>query len=197
VRQFAHKGFRIEQLSTEAKVLYTAFLAFSLAGLLVSVVYYDDLVGDAPLTGAKQYYAGELAPQLAPDAQNTAAHAGDSGPEIELPDEVEAAPAGPLIAPMTTRKLLEVTHFHLFTVPVFLLIIAHLFLMCLIRPGLKIAVLLSALVSTAAHIAAPWLVFECGSGWAWAMPVTGSWMMASMLVLTIWPAWAMWRHGRD
>ena len=34
-----------------------------------------------------------------------------------------------LVMAVTYRKLLEVTHFHLFTLPVFLLIIAHLFML--------------------------------------------------------------------
>lgn len=193
MRQFAQKGFRIDQLSTEAKILYTAFLAFSVVGLVLSVVYYAALVGDAPLTGAKQYYAGEVVQGLA-----GAGEGGDeSGPALELPDDIIEAPPEPLIAPMTARKLLEVTHFHLFTVPVFLLIIAHLFLMCRMRSGLRIFFLLSGLASTAAHIAAPWLVFHLGAGWAWSMPVTGAWMMASMLVLTLWPVWAMWRTAES
>lgn len=187
MRQFAQKGLRIEQLATEARIVYTAFLVFSLAALAVSVVYYYDLVGDAPLAGAREYYAGDRAPVSA----STAAEQG-GGPDIELPEEAESRTR--LVVPMTRRKLLEVTHFHLFTVPVFLLIIAHLFILCGVRPGVKRVVIVSGVSSVGAHMAAPWLVFVGGSAWAWTMAVTGAWMTASMLVMTGWPLVSMWRH---
>jgi len=191
VRQFAQKGFRIENLAVEAKIIYTGFLLFSLAALAVSVVYYYDLVGDAPLAGAREYYAGDREPVAGPAAAEDAAAGG--GPDIEIPEEQEdgAAPDR-LVVPMTRRKLLEVTHFHLFTVPVFLLIIAHLFMLCGVGPRLKLAVILSGVASSGAHMAAPWLVFSGGGGWAWTMPVTGTWMTVSMLVMCGWPMWSMW-----
>lgn len=195
MRQFAQKGFRIEQLSTDAKIIYTAFLVFSLAALAVSVVYYYDLVGDAPLAGVREYYAGDRAPATAAVSAPTVTDRG-GGPDIELPAEEEARTPSRLVVPMTRRKLLEVTHFHLFTVPVFLLIIAHLFMLCAVRPRLKLAVIVSGVLSAGAHMAAPWLVFAGGSGWAWTMPITGAWMTISMLVMTGWPMWSMWRVQR-
>lgn len=190
MRHYAQKGFRIEQLSVEAKIIYTAFEVFALAALVVSFTYYYALVDDAPLDGARVYYAGEApAPAPPPQAQDDL---GD-GPELVLPDEVESDEAAArLIAPMTTRKLLEVTHFHLFTVPVFLLIITHLFMLCGMSPRAKRGWILSGVSSTGLHMAAPWVVFEGGGGWAWLMPVSGVWMSASMIVMIVWPLWSMW-----
>ena len=51
MRHFAQKGFRIEQLSIDAKIIYTGFLVFSVAGLLVSVLLYGALVDSAPIDG--------------------------------------------------------------------------------------------------------------------------------------------------
>jgi hypothetical protein len=193
VRQFAHKGLRIDQLSVEAKLVYSAFCLLSLAALAVSVVYYYDLVGTRPVAGVKQYYAGEApAPAAAadPGADRPA------GPAIVLPEDEQPEAAPPkLIAPMTARKLLEVTHFHLFTLPVFLLIITHLFMMCRVRPGLRIGLILAGIAGSALHLAAPWAVFAGGAGWAWLMPVSGVWMSAAMLIMTGWPLAAMWRPG--
>lgn len=201
MRHFAQKGFLIEHLSIEAKIIYTAFQVFSLAALAVSITYYSTLVDDAPLVGARVYYAGEVpAPAPPPQVQSDpyyVATPGD-GPELVIPDEVESDEAAArLIAPMTTRKLLEVTHFHLFTVPVFLLIIAHLFILCGMSPRAKRGWILSAVSSTALHMAAPWVVFEGGGGWAWLTPVSGVWMSASMIVLIVWPLWSMWSKPRE
>ena len=59
-------------------------------------------------------------------ARRRRAGAARPGPAIQVPEEDQGRP--PIIVPMTYRKLLEVTHFHLFTMPVVLLIIGHLFL---------------------------------------------------------------------
>ncbi len=187
MRQFSQKGFRIEQLSFEAKVLYSAFLLFAMAAMLVSVAYYSALVGDAPLDGAREYYAGEAAITSAANEADTM-----EGPALELPDEMQSETA-PMLLSMSKRKLLEVTHFHLFTLPIFLLVIAHIFMLCSMRPLTKRAIIISGVLSSGIHMAAPWLVFFGGAAWAWLMPITGGWMTLSMMVLIVWPAWAMWR----
>src|SRR6476620_10798899 len=116
MRQFASSGFRIWNLSREAKLVYTAFGLFSLLALFVSAAFYEDLVGNGN-AGARAYYAGTPAPQTAAPAPSGK----PGGPEIAPPDE---DPARPITVAVTYRKLLEVTHFHLFTLPVFLLIVA-------------------------------------------------------------------------
>lgn len=174
-------------------MLYSAFLVFSLAAMVVSVLYYAALVDNRPYEGAREYYAGEAT--SAPMSEPEEAIPGE-GPELELPEEMmeeEAPEPSTLLMSMSYRKLLEVTHFHLFTVPVFLLIIAHIFMLCPIRPSIKLGTIGSGILSSAIHMVAPWIIYVGGGAWAWLMPVTGTWMTISILVLTLWPTWAMWR----
>ncbi len=213
MRQFAQKGFAIHRLSVEAKILYSAFLVFSLAAMVVSALYYNDLVGGRAVDGAKEYYAGEVPEadnsdsspigNAEPTDNNPSGESSDSkvgmdGPAITLPpDELEieeVQASGPILLTMTWRKLLEVTHFHLFTLPVFLLIISHLFALCGMRPSVKVGIIVSGSLSSGVHMAAPWIIFYGGASWAWLMPVTGTWMAASMVVMILWPAWAMWKR---
>lgn len=191
MRQFAHKGFRIEQLSTEAKMLYSAFLVFSLVAMAVSVLYYASLTDNRPYEGAREYYAGEHPGEVEPAPPPES----EDGPAFDMPDELleDDEPSGALIVTMSYRKLLEVTHFHLFTIPVFLLIITHIFMLCAIRPSIKFGLIVSGIASSAIHMAAPWIIYAGGGGWAWLMPVTGTWMTVTILILTMWPAVAMWR----
>ncbi|MCP4443889.1 MAG: hypothetical protein GY811_00905 [Myxococcales bacterium] len=193
MRQFSHRGFRIEQLSFEARILYSAFLVFAVAAVLVSVAYYEALVGDRPFDGAREYYAGDARSASAVPLPDEAVD--DDGPELELPEEMleDEATAAPMLLSMSKRKLLEVTHFHLFTLPIFLLVIAHIFMLCPMAPRAKSTAILSCVLSSGVHMLAPWLIFWGGASWAWLMPVTGGWMTLSMLVLILWPAWAMWR----
>jgi len=215
VRQFAQKGFAIYRLSLEAKILYSAFLVFSLAAMVVSALYYNDLVGGRAVDGAKEYYAGEAPGSGNADAspqgmielsdksadKGTSDDIGGDGPAITLPpDELEveeAQDSGPILLTMTWRKLLEVTHFHLFTLPVFLLIISHLFALCGMRPSVKVGIIVSGSLSSGVHMAAPWVIFYGGASWAWLMPVTGTWMAVSMVVMILWPAWAMWKRPKE
>lgn len=188
MRQFASSGFRLWNLSREAKVLYTAFCVLILFGIGSSAAYYGDLVG-ARLDGVRRYYAG-VADDGPGAALPQAPPAG--GPALELPTDAEAHRA-PLVVAVTYRKLLEVTHFHLFTMPVVLLIVGHLFFATGASDRSKFAWVLAASLSLAAHLATPWLVAYASPGLAWLHALSGAAMTLTMSVLTIAPVFAMWR----
>src|SRR4051812_46219503 len=136
MRQFASAGFRIWNLSREAKIIYSFFCALALLAQGSSLLLYEDLLGPSLRPGSLarvgQYYGAETAggalPGSAPLGEPSAETAppGGSGPAIALADD---APPAKLVVAVPYRKLLEVTHFHLFTVPVFMLILTHLFML--------------------------------------------------------------------
>jgi hypothetical protein len=187
MRQFASSGFRLWNLGIEAKVLYTTFCVLTLFGIVSSALYYGDLVG-AGTSGIKSYYAGE-APRSSPPPP--AAAAPGTGPAIDVPEDEAGHP--PIVVPMTYRKLLEVTHFHLFTMPVVLLIIGHLFLATSLGDRAKLLWLVGASCSVAAHLATPWIVRYAGGRLAFLHAISGSALTLTMSVLTIYPVLAMWR----
>jgi hypothetical protein len=189
MRQFASSGFRLWNLGIEAKVLYSAFCVLTFFGVVSSALYYGDLVGTGT-RGIRRYYAGEDAP--------AAASAGDgaettAGPAIEVPEEVERAHP-PIVVAVTYRKLLEVTHFHLFTMPVVLLIVGHLFLATGLGDRAKIVWIVAASASVFAHLATPWIVRYAGGGLAILHALTGAALTLTMSVLTLYPVGAMWRR---
>jgi hypothetical protein len=185
MRQFASSGLRIWNLGREAKLVYSFFGLFALLALASSALLYDDMVGArGDRIGA--YYAGDSRPDL-PRANPR------GGPEIALPDEVGgAAAAKQITVAVSYRKLLEVTHFHLFTVPVFLLIVAHLFMLTGLRPSAKAAWIVAAWLAALLHIAAPWLVRYGGTRWSGLYAVSGALLAATAVPLTVYPIWAMW-----
>ncbi len=194
MRQFSSPGFRLWNLGVAAKVLYSAFCFLTFLGVASSALYYVDLVG-AGTRGIKRYYAGEgeAAFASAPASHSTAASPG--GPAIDVPDEVERA-RPPIVVAVSYRKLLEVTHFHLFTLPVVLLIVGHLFLATGLGDRAKLAWIGVAAASVVAHLATPWLVRYGSSNVAILHAFTGGAMTLTMAVLTIYPTVAMWRGGR-
>jgi len=193
MRQFSSSGFRLWNLGIEAKILYTAFCVLTLFGIVSSALYYGDLVG-AGTSGIKSYYAGQSA-AAPPPPMSPAPPGAPAGPTIDVP--AEESTSRPIVVPISYRKLLEVTHFHLFTMPVVLLIVGHLFLATGLGDRAKLIWLIGAVGSVAAHLATPWIVRYGGGGLAFLHAITGAALTLTMAVLTIYPVLAMWRGKRS
>lgn len=210
MRQFAAKGLRIWNLGREAKVIYSFFCALSLLALLSSLLLYEDLVGPTLRGGhlrrVADYYSSPAAgPGTSPGAAASGPAVSPSpaqGPEIALPaDEppvVEPASAGPQRLTITVpyRKLLEVTHFHLFTVPVFLLILTHLFLLTGLSPAAQLGWIVAGWLSASLHMATPWLLRALSPRWSWLHAASGAAFLLASLVLCLLPLVQMWHPAR-
>jgi hypothetical protein len=195
MRDFTAAAGRLRSLSLGAKLLYTAFTVASVIGLLVSWRLYGAMVQDA---GAAGYYAGAavVAPAPAP-TQTTAPAEGpalDLGPELELPATPEAPRV--LVEQISERKLLEVTHFHLFSVPVYVLILAHLWLLARLPSWLHTAGVVAAVFASGLHMAAPWLI-RGAPGAAALMPVSGVAMLLSLGAMAVVSTVDMWLPRRS
>lgn len=174
---------RLRALSVGAKILYSAFVVATLLGLLVSWQLYGAVTGDA---GAGAYYAGAAAPRApATDVSAT----GEGGPAIDLAPDDQQPRA--IVLQMPPRKLLEVTHFHLFSIPVYVLILAHLWLLAKIPPWLQTGGVAAAVAVSALHIAAPWLV-RGHAGAAFLMGSSGAAMLLVLGAMGLWSMIDMW-----
>jgi hypothetical protein len=185
MKPFASPGFRVWNLPVPAKVLYSSFCILTIFGMVSSALYYGALVGGG-LGGVRSYYAGEDAQPEAPELGAT------RGPALDIPDESRH-----LVVAVTYRKLLEVTHFHLFTMPVVLLIVGHLFFATGISERAKLAWIITAAAGVALHIATPWLVRYAGTWMAPLHMLSGILMTTSMSVVTGYPVLAMWFRRTD
>jgi hypothetical protein len=180
MKDFIRRAGRLRSLPLSARWVYSVFNVFSLIALVETAWLGADMVG-ASLSGVESYYAGKATPAQAPAAQS-------GGPVIELPEETLTAEA----PPMPLRKLLEVTHFHLFTMPVYLLILAHLFMLSRVRSALKTGFIIGGSVGVLLHMLAPW-VARSGSPLSVAFyGVSGSLLLVSMLVMSVVPLYEMW-----
>ncbi len=203
MRQFAAPSLRLWNLAREAKVIYTFFCALSLAAVFSSLLLYEDLVGPTlsshHLTRVRAYYGNsafeDAAPAELPSPSRSAA-----GPSIELPTELaESEPLAPepalrrLTVTIPYRKLLEITHFHLFTVPVFLLILTHLFMLTALSARWKLFWIAAAWATGSLHIFAPWLVRAFPVRMALLYSVSGTGFLVTTLVVCLYPLVIMWR----
>jgi len=184
MKDFTRPRGRLASLPLPARVVYTVFLAFTLAGLAMSLWLTDDMVG-LGLEQLDAYYAGvESAP-----AAEVAPAAGQGGPTLDLPDDL---PIVEQAEPMPLLKLLEVTHFHLFSMPVYLMILSHLFMLGRGSDRSKLLWIGIGTLSTAGHIAAPWLARSGAASAAVAYGLTGSGLLVSYVVMSVVPLWEMW-----
>ena len=93
---------------------------------------------------------------------------------------------------MPRRKLLEISHFHLFSMPVYLLILAHLYILSRSDERWKIFWILLASASTALHILSPWVATAGGALSAYLYASSGLGLALSYLVMSAVPLWEMW-----
>jgi hypothetical protein len=185
MKDFIRPRGRLRTLPLPARVVYSVFAAFTLIALAFTAWLAEDMLG-ADLHELDAYYAGKPSDR---DAHVTSGNGGQGGPVLELPPEADAPSASP---PMPLRKLLEVTHFHLFSMPVYLLILSHLFMLSRMGERAKLFWIALGTASVAAHLAAPWLARSGGAGAKAAYGGSGAAMMVSMLVMTLVPLWEMW-----
>lgn len=184
MRDFAASAGRLRVLSFGAKLLYTAFAISAILGLIISWQLYGAAIGEG---GDKVYYSGAEAPNK-PIADPPAAPGAD-GPALELPEEATAPRA--MTEQISERKLLEVTHFHLFSVPVYVLILAHLWLLARMPSWLHTAGIVASVVTSGLHLAAPWMI-RGRPGLSALMPISGVAMLVAMGIIAIVPAIDMW-----
>lgn len=181
------RGGVLPKLSLPARLVYSIFLAFTVAGLSLTGWLVSDMVGP-DLSGAAEYYAG--VPAAAPDVEGPDS-AATGGLVLDLPDELGVEEP----TPMSDRKLLEVTHFHLFSMPVYLLILSHIFMLSTLSNRSKIAWIVVASVSTAAHMAAPWLAAADRPGSTAFYAISGAVLTCAYLVMCLVPLREMWAPG--
>lgn len=182
MQDFTRPSGRLRALPIGARAVYTVFLAFTLVGLALTLWLTHDMVG-IDLDRANAYYHGEEAHLEETDI--------DGGPALLLPPDAESLAA---FEPMQRRKLLEVTHFHLFSMPVYLLILSHMYMLSRSRKNAKAAWIAAGSVGTLLHIAAPWLVAHGCAGALASYALSGTLLLVSYVVMSVVPLWEMWRR---
>lgn len=192
MRQFA-KPMSLAVLSLEARVLYSCFIVFLLAGTWSSAwLWRDDELGVSPARVRAYYLGAAAAPAGAPAGATSSAPASSAGPALELPSDAAANASVDAIA-KSPRTVIETFHFHLFTVPVCLLIVGHLFMMCRWGTRAKVTVLAAAGLATFAHLFGPLLVRFVSAAFAPVFVASACAMAALWTLMLVVPLVEMWR----
>lgn len=158
IREFANKTSRLNALSWEIKVVYTAFLCFTLFAYVVIAILVLNRTGLESSTYA-DYYQGNEAKD---------------------------------VYGKTVPQLLETTHFHLFSYPVFLLIQGHIFLLCSWPRTAKAWIVVASFVGAAFYLAAPWAALYGGQSWSFVQIIGRVLLLPPLILFLVVPLYEMW-----
>lgn len=182
MRVFA-KPTSLERLSLEARIVYTGFALFLLIGYATSAwLWMDDELG-VSAANTERYYLGD----------KTGAETHGAKQDIEVPAELEQTTMRFAKPP---RQVMETFHFHMFSVPVCLLIVAHLFMMSSLSTRRKAKIIAFATLATLLHVMLPPLVRFASSKLSVLFFPSALAVALSWTYMTVQPIWEMWRPPR-
>lgn len=181
--------YPLHKSETNTKILITLFLfsmivAFGVAGLNI----YDK-VGRAK-AGASQRYGPEkiqaASPLTSPDEL-----------PIEDSEPGTLASAEALTARMNTfSSLVDITHPHIFQIPIMLFVLAHFLMRTRVSEWFKLVNYAASFGGMAAFIATPWLVRYRSVEWTPLLYIGATAMGVSVLAMTLVPVWDMWHSTK-
>lgn len=94
--------------------------------------------------------------------------------------------------PMSFRELAEVTHFHLFTMPVVFMILIHVMYLTSASHGLKAAMTWAGFGGVILDLLSPWLISYVSPVFVLTMLTGDTLMTVSFLVMMTVPLYEMW-----
>jgi hypothetical protein len=100
---------------------------------------------------------------------------------------------GEMSFPRTFWQLLEVSHFHLFSVPIVVLILSHLLYASVASRGLRVGLTLVTFIGATLEIGGPWAVRYLSGGFACALLAGWILLAGGMALIVLLTLAAMWR----
>lgn len=94
--------------------------------------------------------------------------------------------------PMSFRELAEITHFHLFTMPVIFMILVHVLYLTTASHRLKTLTTYAAFSGVGLDLLSPWLIAYVSPGFALTMLAGDLLMTAGFLVMFAVPLYDLW-----
>jgi hypothetical protein len=162
----------LSRTDRSTKILITLFLLSILCALAVAELNVFDKVGRVN-SGIVARYGPEVAP--APDAP--------------LPNENE-----PIVARLNTfASLLDITHPHIFQIPLIIFVLAHFLARTRSPEWFKLLNYFTAFFGAAAFMAAPWMVRYWTIKAALVLPSGAAAVGFASLAMIFVPLWDMWR----
>ena len=180
--------YPLHRSERQTKILITMFLLTTLAAFAVAELNVYDKVGRVK-NGVAARYGPERESPIPSPTGDSAATAGGNDP---LPLETD-----PLVARINTfSALLDVTHPHVFEMPLIVLVLAH-FLMRTRWPGwFKLANYVASFAGMILFLSAPWLVRYVTVKAAATLYIGAISLGASVLLMIVTTTFDLWLPNR-
>jgi hypothetical protein len=98
--------------------------------------------------------------------------------------------------PMSFRELAEITHFHLFTMPVVFMILIHVLYLTMASNRMKVSMTWAAFSGVLLDLVSPWLIRYVSPVFVLTMLAGDVLMLISFLVMLAIPLYELWGTGR-
>ena len=98
--------------------------------------------------------------------------------------------------PMSFRELAEITHFHLFTMPVIFMILVHVLYLTMASDLVKVVTTYAAFGGVGLDLVSPWLISYVSPVFALSMLAGDLLMAVSFVVMLAIPLYEMWILNR-
>jgi hypothetical protein len=98
--------------------------------------------------------------------------------------------------PMSFRELAEITHFHLFTMPVVFMILIHVLYLTMASNTIKVSMTWSAFSGVCLDLVSPWLITYVSPIFVVTMLTGDLLMTVAFLVMLVIPLYEMWMVKR-
>jgi hypothetical protein len=167
MKNFASSNYKLTTAPTNLRWVLSFFLILMFLGLVTNVVMTYRQTTFTP-AGISTYYRGAESPS------------GD-----------------PLLFPKSANELLMNSHFHLFMMPLVLLVLCHIFYMTAAPERVKRGITVISFGSLLAEIGAPWLIRYVAPCFSVAMLLANLFLAASVLVLILAPLYEVWFKPRE
>lgn len=92
----------------------------------------------------------------------------------------------------TPLEMLEVTHMHLFSIPVVFFILGHAYLMTTLPERQKLWTFAAAFAAVLLSIGSPWAVRFLSPLFGWLKVLADTLLVLTLLVMTLYPIYEMW-----
>ncbi len=94
--------------------------------------------------------------------------------------------------PKSFHELAEITHFHLFTMPIVFLIIVHIFFLTMAPRWLKITMAYVSFTGVGLDLLSPWLILYVSEVFALTLLLGDFFMISSFVLMSTLPLYEMW-----
>ena len=162
MKDFSAKNYRLTSASTNLRLVLSLFLVLVFLGFLTNLVMTYQQTGFT-VEGIVAHYGGTV----------------DASGEV-------------LSYPKSAIELLMNAHFHLFMMPLILLVLCHVFYMLSVSDLLKRAITWSAFGAVLGEIGLPWAVRFLSPDFAILMLFSSVLLATSLLILILGPLYEIW-----